>query len=188
MLLARVPTSARPAVRIVATRVTAARLAVTIDTPTDATATVDVLGPKRRIARSIAVPVAPGRRRLELATRLKPGAYTARVVVNTATGTAADHVKLALGATLDRDLVDGILYDALNSDVVYLGRCSQMSRRRVDCAVMTARRRCAYVITVTRHGDGLLWRRTYRCGKRRPFRAHPTYRTAPRLLPSSDYS
>jgi hypothetical protein len=187
VLLARGPTSSRPAVRIVATRVSAARLAVTVDTPTDATATVDVFGPRRRVARSVAVPVAAGRRRLELATQLEPGAYTARVVVDTATGTAADRVKLALGATLDRDLVEGILYDALNSDVLHLGRCARISGRRVDCAVMASRRRCVYAIAVTRHRDGLLWRRTYRCAKGRPFRAHPAYRTAARLLPSSDY-
>jgi hypothetical protein len=187
VLLARGSTSSRPTVRIIATRVSSRRLAVTVYTPTDGTASVDVFGPRRRVTRSAAVPVAAGQHRLELATRLDPGAYTARVVIDTATGTAADRVKLALGATLDRDLVYTVLYDALNSDTLYLGQCARMSAQRVDCAVMARRRRCAYAIAVTRHADGLLWRRTYRCAKGRPFRAHPAYTTSAGLLPSSDY-
>ena len=192
MLLARDAASTRPGVRIVAARVTRARVVLTVDTSTDATITVEQRDYRRRLARSAARTVPAGRRRVTLTTR--PGAtpldtYAVRVVARGPSGTAADQVRLALGGGLSLDLVSAVLYDELHSDVLYLGPCARMATLRVDCAVMARPRRCAYAIAVVRRTDGLLWKRTYRCRSRRarPFQRDPRYTSAATLLPSSDY-
>ena len=172
-------------------RVSRSRVVLTIDTPTDAAITVEQYDVRRRIAHSAEQVMKAGRRRVKLTPSLgaEPlNTYTLSAVARTPSGTAADQVTLALGPTLARDLVDGILYDALNSDVLSLGPCARMARRRVDCAIVASHQRCVRAIAVTRRPDGLL-ERTYRCRAPhgRPFSLHPHYTTPETLLPSSDY-
>jgi hypothetical protein len=189
VLLARDPASERVAGRIVGSRISGARISLTIDTATDAAVAVEVRDVKRRLAHSVERRVAAGRRDVGLSARLKPGVYTTRVIVNGASGTATDQMTLSIGSSLDRSLVEDMLYEWLRSDVEYIGPCARMGRLRIDCAVLASHRRCVYAIAVTRHNDGQLWQRRYQCAKRRakPFRATPMYVTAPALLSFSRY-